>query len=272
MNGAGWFTTGEVSALLEDFRQPSPQARHVSARAGNLLSERLVIARGAGRDRTWALTATGRIRVAELVGEIDPVALEPQLVAAPGAELGHAIQTVLPPSLAPVKWAAGIARLLERFPFETNVLCMTRFPDPEAPDDPNQGVIDVAREALADHGLVLHLASDRIVEDDLLGNVAAYMWACQYGIGLFEARLEGGLNLNLVIEVGAMHMAGRRCALLKDDTAPPMPTDLIGQIYKPVDFTDLAAVSSEIHLWAAEDLGFGRCARCPVRSGADLIT
>jgi hypothetical protein len=42
-----------------------------------------------------------------------------------------------------------------------------------------------------------------------------------------------------------------------------MPTDLIGQIYKPVDFDDLEGVAREIHLWAAEDLGLGRCASCP---------
>jgi hypothetical protein len=34
--------------------------------------------------------------------------------------------------------------------------------------------------------LNLHLASDRQLDDDLLGNVAAYMWACQFGIGILE--------------------------------------------------------------------------------------
>jgi hypothetical protein len=141
---------------------------------------------------------------------------------------------------------------------------MTRFPDEEgAEGDPVQAVIDTTRSALGDHGLVLHLASDRIVDEDLLGNVAAYLWACQYGIGLFEDRVGKRLNYNLVIEVGAMVMAGRRCALLKDTTAPPMPTDLIGRIYKPVNFDDLDAVDREVHLWAAEDLALGRCGVCP---------
>jgi hypothetical protein len=152
---------------------------------------------------------------------------------------------------------------LERFPFETNVFCMTRFPDEEDPADPNQDVIDAAREALAAHGLVLHLATDRVVDDDLLGNVAGYMWACQYGVALFEDRLGRGLNYNLVTEVGGMLMAGRRCALMKDRTAPPMPTDLVGQIYKDVDFDSPKAVAEAVHLWAAEDLGLGRCSACP---------
>lgn len=140
---------------------------------------------------------------------------------------------------------------------------MTRFPDQTRDDDPVGRVIEVAAAALEGHGLKLHLASDRIVEEDLLANVAAYMWACQFGIGLFEDRVEKKLNYNLVTEIGAMIMAGRRCALLKDSTAPEMPTDLVGQIYKPVDFDDLDDVSREVHLWAAEDLGLGRCRSCP---------
>jgi hypothetical protein len=71
------------------------------------------------------------------------------------------------------------------------------------------------------------------------------------------------VNDNLKIEIGAMHMAGRRCALLKDRTVPKMPTDLVGRIFKEVDFDDLAGVGREVHLWAAEDLDLGRCPGCP---------
>jgi hypothetical protein len=67
-----------------------------------------------------------------------------------------------------------------------------------------------------------------IVEDTVFANVAAYMWACQYGLALFENRVNEGLNHNVVIEVGAMVMAGRRTALLKDTTAPNLPTDFVG--------------------------------------------
>ena len=44
--------------------------------------------------------------------------------------------------------------------------------------------------------LHLHLATDRLIDDDLLANVAGYMWACKYGIALFEDRVEEGLNYN----------------------------------------------------------------------------
>lgn len=250
-----------MTGLFEELRVPTPS--NTSHILGNLRTDGLVVARGSSRSRTWSLTPLGHRRVVELVGELDPAELEPQLTETPGAEFGHGHHTVLPPSMAPAKWAPGIAQLLGRFPFETNALCMTRFPDPEHPEDPMQGVIDTARDALAAHGLTLHLASDRIVDEDLFGNVAAYMWACQYGLGLAEDRVGESLNYNLIAEVAAMLLAGRRCALLKDRTAPNMPTDIIGRIYKDCDFDDLDEVGGLMHLWAAEDLDLGRCRSCP---------
>jgi hypothetical protein len=249
-----------VTALFEELRVPTPP---VSARLGTLRDEGLVVARGGGANR-WSLTPRGEGRVVDLIGEIVPAQLEAQLAETVGAEFGHAYHTLVPPSMAPAKWSPGIAQLLSRFPFETNVLCMTRFPDPEKhPDDPIQNVIDTVRDALDAHGLVLHLASDQTADEDLFGNVAAYMWACQYGIGLAEDRVGESLNYNLVAEVAGMLLAGRRCAMLRDRTAPDMPTDIIGRIYKPCDFDDLDAVSGMVHLWAAKDLDLGRCRSCP---------
>jgi hypothetical protein len=131
------------------------------------------------------------------------------------------------------------------------------------PDDPVARVMEVARDVCSAHELYLHVASDRRIDDDLLSNVAGYMWACKYGLALFETLVEDNLNRNVLIEVGSMLMTGRRCELLRDETAPPMPTDLIGQIRTDVDFSDLSAVRDRIHVWIAEDLGLGRCEDCP---------
>ena len=137
---------------------------------------------------------------------------------------------------------------------------MTRYPS--EPDDPVRSAIDVIQEAVNQHGLVLHLASDRQIDDDLLGNVIAHMWACRYGIGIFEDRADRGLNHNLVIEMGAMLMAGRRCAFLKDVTIERLPTDFVGQIYKAVDITNLEEVATAAHGWLANDLQLGKCKSC----------
>ncbi len=248
-----------MSALFEAFRVPPP--KNLPATIARLAQNDLVYRRT--KQPPWSLTPKGRKAVTDMLGDLDPTKLESQLVDAPGAEFADVQQPVLPPELAPPRWAAGIKELLERSPFETNVLCMTRFPRAGHPDDPIQSVIDTSKAALAAHGLTLYLASDAIVEDTLFANVAAYMWACQYGFALFEDRIGLGLNYNLVIEVGAMIMAGRATALLKDTTAPAMPTDLVGHIYKSVDFDDLSTVNAAAHRWAADDVGLGRCTSCP---------
>ena len=258
----GWFTTADVAALFEQLRIPAPG--NLSREIGRLVERDLILSRGAGAARRLSLTPLGHRRAPEVLGEIDAEQLAAQLAFVPGAEFGHVRQTVLPPGLAPVVWRDGIRSLLDRSPFETNVLVMTRFPSGEAePADPIEGVITTIRDALSPHGLHLHRADDRIVDEDLWGNVAAYMWACRYGIGLAEDRVGRGLNYNLVIEVGAMMLAGRRCAVLKDRTVAALPTDLIGRIYKPVDFDDLEQISNATHRFAADDLGLARCGFCP---------
>jgi hypothetical protein len=120
----------------------------------------------------------------------------------------------------------------------------------------------IAREVCQEHGLEFHLASDRALNDDLWTNVAAHMWASQYGIGFFENTQKKGLSYNLTIEVGSMLMTGRRCALLKDKSIDRMPTDLVGRIYKSVDFKSLETVKNSLHEWIREDLNLGSCPHC----------
>ncbi len=256
----GWFAPSDIRDTFQALRIPGPN--NPTQRLQRLAGQRFVLSRGRG---AWSLTPLGQKRVVDLVGSIDPARVAPQLAKAAGATLGHELHTVIPPEFAPIRWAAGIGRLLHRFPFERNVFCMTRYPEKTAEEtpDPIKGVIESSRGVLDGHGLVLHLASDRAADDELFGNVAAHMWACKFGLGLFEDRVERKLNYNLVIEVGSMIMTGRRCALVKDRTVPAMPTDLVGQIYKNVDFDDAALVRSTLHRWVRDDLGLGGCPECP---------
>jgi len=255
-------TPGEINKTFDLLRLPRPS--NTSHFLDSLRKQELVV-----RDptaKTWSLTPEGREGVRDLVGKLDVAAIEGEMLAAGGAELSHGRHPVIPPELAPARWAGAIGHLLDEFPFETNVFCMTRFPKDEAEleyPDPVRSVLAAARDVLALHGLHLHLASERAADDELFGNIAGHMWACRYGIGLFETRFGTEFNDNLQIEVGAMLMTGRRVALLKDDGTPDMPTDFVGHIYKPVDFEDTLAVSRALHSWIADDLGLGRCGSCP---------
>jgi hypothetical protein len=256
------FTTAHVSKLFFDLRLPSPV--NVSDVLG-VLRKRDLVLRDPGNG-TWTLTPLGEAEVLKLLKELDYEQVGAELVGSPGAQLALVTHPLIGPEFAPPKWSAGIARLLERFPFDNNIFCMTRFPSEDPQHKASDLISDVVAEIKAtamQHGMAVHLASDRQLEDDLLANVAAYLWACKYGIGLVENRVDRGLNYNAVIEVGAMLVTGRRCAILRDTTAPDLPTDLSGQIYKSVNFSDLPTVRDATHRWLAEDLGLGRCEHCP---------
>lgn len=172
-------------------------------------------------------------------------------------------------SLAPPALIEPLRKFLAEHPFDTNVFGMTRFPNAQAgTPDPVGQALDIARVVCREHGLEFHLASDRAMHDDLWTNVTAHMWASRYGIGLFEDRVDRGLNHNLTIEIGGMLMTGRRCALLKDGTLDKMPTDLVGLIYKAIDLSDTATVADALHGWIRDDLGLSRCSSCPAASSS----
>jgi hypothetical protein len=240
--------------MFELLRLPRPG--NVSQVLAGLKSRQYVIRRRSGG--SWSLTPEGRTTVSDLIEGLDVAAVEAEIALVGSAELQQAQHPLIPPELAPVRWAVPIGRLLERFPFDTNVFCMTRFPREERENelpDPVRDVLSAARSTLSAKGLHMHLASDRQADDELFGNVAAHMWACKYGIGLFETRFGDEFNDNLQIEVGAMLMTGRRVVLLKDRDTPDMPTDFIGQIYKQSDFDDPASVTQELETWVSDDLG-----------------
>lgn len=246
-------TITQVRAMFEVLRVPTP---NVSRELKRLAADGLVLhnTRADGFD----LTPEGRRAVTALFADLDVDAVEAEIAEVGDAEFDHTKQPVIPPGFAPVKWAVPIKSLLDRYPFETNVFMMTRFPrDSKEGDlpDPVQHVIERARDVLEASGLHLHLASDRQADDELFGNIAAHMWACKYGIGLFETRFGEEFNDNLQIEVGAMLMTGRRVVLLKDRDTPNMPTDFVGHIYKSIDFDDGESVAQAVDDWVTQDLG-----------------
>lgn len=257
----GSFTAADALSIFDRVWVPRPGNIHDRFSA----LERQQLVRRSVRRKYWGITPRGRDAVRGVLANLDTATIEVELCGTLGSEFAHARHTLVTPAFAPVKWLRPIGRLIEEFPFEQNVFLMTRFPD-DASDtrylDPIREIIPLLRRALRDHGLTLHLASDRQLDDDLLGNVAAHMWSCNYGIGILEDRVDRGLNYNVITELGAMLMTGRRCALLKDSSVPKLPTDLLGQIYKPIDLADGQQIAAVVHTWAAMDLGLGRCASC----------
>jgi hypothetical protein len=251
----GWFSPGLINSIFEDLRVPRPG--NSSQTLSQLARRGLVMRR---REGGWTLTPRGEARVTQLIGSLDADRLDDRSRKLPGVEYGNAFHTVIPPTFAPARWLRGIARLLERSPFESNVFLMLRYP--RSRPDPIAEAATLATTTLNLHGLNTYRADDRTLEDELHPNVAAYMWGCQFGVAIFEDRVGEGLNPNVVLEAGSMLMTGRRCALLKDRSLKHMPTDLVGHLYKEVDLDDATSVSSALHHWVAEDLALGKCKDC----------
>lgn len=243
------FESDDVRELFDAFRIPAPSnlPRDLSTLGGRgLLIRRF-------RSSGWAITPEGQHRARTILprrsAEVEVAGSD--LRTAPFADVAH---NLIPFELAPSRWREGIEVLTARTAFEDNAFLMTRFPGTD-PSDPVGPVIELARRTLADHGLHLHVASDRVIDPDLLGNVAAHMWGCSYGVSFFECRIQKTLNENLLAEVGAMLMTGRRVALLKDVSVDEFPTDFVGQVYREVDLDDHKSVQRALHAWAQDDLG-----------------
>jgi len=258
-NADGSFTPAEVERLAEELRLP--RIGNASRELARLKSDELVVRLTAGG---WAITPEGDHVLLSTIGKLDSV--EAPAPATSGADLGEVRHQIIPASLAPEPWIGAIGHLLDDHPFERNVLLITRFPANES--DPLWAFIPKARAACKQHGLELHVAGDRNADPLLFNNVAGYMWACRFGLALFEAhgdppRRPASLNQNLLIEVGSMLMTGRRCAILRDTSVEQMPTDLVGHIFHPVRFEDLGAAIDVLHRALVADFGTKRCSECP---------
>ena len=245
----GQFVAADVTEAFLSLSVPPPE--NTGPLLATLRSRGHVLQHPTGR---WSVTPTGIEAVSEMGLGLAPE-IDRQIEDIDGAQFAHVDHTLIPSWAAPPRWQVGIRRLHERYPFETNVFCMTRFPSEGDTPDPVKCAIAIAREVLAEYELHLHLASDAVFDDDLLGNVGAYMWACRYGMAIIEDRALRGLNSNAIIEVGGMILTGRRCVILKDRTAPSLPTDLSGQIYRHVDLDRPESVRLALEDWAGSDLG-----------------
>jgi hypothetical protein len=251
--GDGLFSAGDVKRAFEDLRVPPPG--NASQELARLKTAGHVMRTAAG----WSLTPEGRERVPALLGGLSSDDAVFDQKPSESAELADVAHPIIPPSFAPARFAPAVARLLEQHPFERNVFCMTRFPkENDGNADPVAATIATLRGTLSELGLTLHLASDRAADDELFGNVAAHMWACKYGVALLETRARADLNDNVLVEMGAMLVTGRRCALLKDVGTPPLPSDFVAHLYKELDLSDQSAVRSNITAWVQDDLGLRR--------------
>ncbi len=247
----GTVSPADVVAMFDQFALPPP------GKIGNTftaLTTKKLLTKGRARG-VYRVTPRGAAAIEQQLSDIDLVALAAEGARGSAPVLGSTAHALVPPTLAPPALIGPLRAFLEKHPFDRNVFGMTRFPAAKAGrSDPVSKALAVAKETCERFGLEFHLFSDRAISDDLWTNVTAHMWASRYGIALLEDRVDRGLNHNLLIEVGAMVMTGRRCALLKDGSIDKMPTDFVGMIYKSVDLENEQTIEHSITAWITKDL------------------
>lgn len=250
-NSNAAFTQANVKKQFYKLSLPAPQ--RIDSIFGKLRNRNL-LARQEQRGE-YKVTPLGTATIQRLFSETELAHIDngPNKINDP--LFGGTAQTLIPPTLAPPALIKRVETFLVDHPFENNVMALTRFPDTKiSGKDPISEALFTVKEICSEFGLELHLASDEALVDDLWGNVAAHMWSCRYGIAIFEDSINKGLNHNLLIEVGAMIMTGRRCALLKDATITNMPTDFVGMLYKPIELSNQGTVRLAVKNWIQEDL------------------
>jgi hypothetical protein len=146
--------------------------------------------------------------------------------------------------------ALVVRRILEDFPECTkNVFIMMKFKSTPQFDEITQAI----RQGLRKYGLWGIRADDKAYSDDLWLNVRAYMWACNYGVAVFEDIDERSFNPNVALEYGFMMALGRRVLLLKEERMPRLPTDITGKLWKPFSVFDIeTTITQQIDLWAID--------------------
>ena len=159
-----------------------------------------------------------------------------------------------------VGFRTDIEKQISKYPYETNVFLMMRF------RRKNKALSDFIIKTLLEAGL-LGVRADQAVWN-LTNNVynpIAVLYCCKYGIALFdEAETNQAYNPNVIYELGMMHCLGRECLILRDDSLPAIPFDLIKDLSMP--YKGELALRTNIQRWLQRIAPDGAKLRPPARS------
>jgi hypothetical protein len=159
-----------------------------------------------------------------------------------------------------IGYQEDIQNQLIKFPFEKNVFLMLRF------RDENQDLSDYIIKRLKAAGLKGVRADQpqwNITND--VYNPIAVLYCCKYGIALFDKAEENqAYNPNVIYELAIMHSLGRECMILRNISLPPVPFDLLKNLYTP--YADRDTIQRNIRLWVQQILPKSAVTRPGVRS------
>ena len=137
---------------------------------------------------------------------------------------------------------------------DKNVFVMMRFLKSDQLDEAYATI----KSTLSERGFHAVRADDRDYTGELWSNIEVYLSCCNLGIAIFEDMQVRDFNPNVSLELGYMLGRGKRCLLLKEQTLPQLPADIVHRLYKPFDqFKVAETVLREVAKWVDVDLGHG---------------
>ena len=137
--------------------------------------------------------------------------------------------------------------------FDKNVFIMMRF----LQNDQLDQVHSTIKTSLKALGFDAVRADDRDYTGELWSNLEVYMTGSRFGIAIFEDfTTVRDFNPNVSLELGYMLGRRKRVLILKEQTLPLLPADVVHRLYKPFDkFRIEESITREITNWIRIDLG-----------------
>lgn len=120
-----------------------------------------------------------------------------------------------------------IERQITQYPFSHNVFLMMKF------RDSNKELSEYIVENLSKHGLYgVRADHEQWNIPNNVYNPIAVLYCCKYGIALFDEPEEHqAYSPNVAYELGMMHYQEKVCLILRHESLPIVPFDLIKDLY-----------------------------------------
>ncbi len=113
-------------------------------------------------------------------------------------------------------------------------------------------IVASIRKVLEPYDIVALRADDKEYHDDLFPNILTYIYACDFGIAIYENIIDNKHNPNVALEVGIMFGLGKKVCLLKQ-RGTEMYSDITGKLYKEFDIQDIEeTITSSLNKWVKD--------------------
>jgi len=141
-----------------------------------------------------------------------------------------------PVDAAPPHLKHAVLSLLSEHPnYRSNCFLIMPFRETQT----HRQIHQILRAFFSEQGLNLLRADDRIYSEDVLGNIAAYLYGCRFAVAVHERVLSDDPNPNVSLEIGYMLGLKKDVCLLKERTVKSLPSDLSGRLYVQFDSQNL---------------------------------